>query len=105
MHIIRRDWATLGPKLQGKLHIYVGEMDNYCLPNAISRLRHIQMFGPRMVQRIMANHPAGVDLPSRRPGSAIPSGLPERSYTGGGQSCTMVSVPDSSSITAPARSS
>lgn len=35
MHILRRDWATLGPKLQGKLHIYVGDMDNYYLNNAV----------------------------------------------------------------------
>lgn len=104
-HILRRDWATLGPKLEGKLHIYVGEMDNYYLnnavylaeeflesttdpyyageitygardehcwngdptqPNAISRLRYIQMFAPRMVERIMANHPPGADLTSWR---------------------------------------
>jgi hypothetical protein len=35
MHILRRDWATLGPKLKGKLHIYVGDMDNYYLNNAV----------------------------------------------------------------------
>lgn len=35
MHIVRRDWATLGPKLRGKLNIYVGEMDNYYLNNAV----------------------------------------------------------------------
>jgi len=34
-HILRRDWATLGPKLRGKLHIYVGDMDNYYLNNAV----------------------------------------------------------------------
>jgi hypothetical protein len=34
-HIIRRDWATLGPKLEGKLHIYTGDMDNYYLNNAV----------------------------------------------------------------------
>jgi hypothetical protein len=33
--ILRRDWATLGPKLRGKLHIYVGEADNYFLNNAV----------------------------------------------------------------------
>jgi hypothetical protein len=104
-HILRRDWATLGSKLEGKLHIYVGEMDNYYLnnavylaedflesttdpyyggefaygardehcwngdptqPNAVSRLRYIQMFAPRMVERIMANHPPGADLTSWR---------------------------------------
>jgi hypothetical protein len=34
-HILQRDWATLGPRLQGKIHIYVGDMDNYYLNNAV----------------------------------------------------------------------
>ncbi len=34
-HILERDWATLGPKLRGKLHIYCGDMDNYYLNNAV----------------------------------------------------------------------
>jgi len=34
-HILERDWATLGPKLKGKIHIYVGEMDNSYLNNAV----------------------------------------------------------------------
>jgi hypothetical protein len=34
-YIMRRDWKKLGPKLQGKLHIYVGEGDNYYLNNAV----------------------------------------------------------------------
>ena len=34
-NILRRDWATLGPKLRGKLRIYVGDMDNYYLNNAV----------------------------------------------------------------------
>ncbi|MGI9518125.1 MAG: alpha/beta hydrolase-fold protein [Pirellulaceae bacterium] len=34
-HILQRDWATLGPKLEGKIHIYVGDMDNYYLNNAV----------------------------------------------------------------------
>jgi len=35
VHILRRDWETLGPKLAGKLHVYVGDMDNYYLNNAV----------------------------------------------------------------------
>jgi hypothetical protein len=35
VHILRRDWATLGPRLEGKLHIYTGDMDNYYLNNAV----------------------------------------------------------------------
>jgi hypothetical protein len=34
-HILRRDWATLGPKVHDKLNIYVGDMDNYYLNNAV----------------------------------------------------------------------
>ncbi|MDA0681114.1 MAG: hypothetical protein O2880_12355 [Proteobacteria bacterium] len=34
-HILERDWDTLGPKLEGKLHVFVGDMDNYHLNNAV----------------------------------------------------------------------
>ena len=34
-HILERDWKTLGPKLEGKIHIYCGDMDNYYLNNAV----------------------------------------------------------------------
>ena len=34
-YILRRDWKTLGPKLRGKLRLYVGDMDNYYLNNAV----------------------------------------------------------------------
>ena len=33
-HILQRDWATLGPKLVGKLHIAMGTMDTYFLDEA-----------------------------------------------------------------------
>jgi hypothetical protein len=36
VHILKRDWNKgLGRKLEGKLHIYVGDMDNYYLNNAV----------------------------------------------------------------------
>ena len=34
-YILKRDWAKLGSKLEGKIHIYVGEADNYFLNNAV----------------------------------------------------------------------
>lgn len=35
-YILRRDWNRgLGKKLQGKIHLYVGDMDNYYLNNAV----------------------------------------------------------------------
>jgi hypothetical protein len=37
-YILERDWKTLGPKLQGKIHIYCGDMDNYYLNNAVYQM-------------------------------------------------------------------
>ncbi len=33
--MLQRDWMTLGPKLQGKLHLYVGSDDTYFLNDAV----------------------------------------------------------------------
>lgn len=99
--ILRRDWETLGPRLEGKLHIYVGDMDNYYLnnavylaedflesttdphyggevaygdraehcwngdptrPNALSRLRYVQMHAWKILERIDESAPAGADM-------------------------------------------
>ena len=104
-YILRRDWATIGPKLRGKLHIYVGDMDNYYLNNAVylteeflesttnpyydgvvdygdraehcwngdhtrsnalSRLRYVQMYIPRILERIRESAPPGADVTSWR---------------------------------------
>ena len=35
LHVLKRDWNKLGPKLTGKIHIYCGDMDNYYLNNAV----------------------------------------------------------------------
>lgn len=35
VHIIKRDWSKIGNSLAGKIHIYVGDMDNYYLNNAV----------------------------------------------------------------------
>jgi len=34
-YIMHRDWAKLGPKLRGKVHIYCGDMDTYYLNDAV----------------------------------------------------------------------
>ncbi len=34
-HIIERDWPKIGRKLEGKIHIYVGDMDTFYLNNAV----------------------------------------------------------------------
>ncbi len=37
-HILETNWATLGPKLEGKIHIYVGSDDTYMLNDAVYRM-------------------------------------------------------------------
>lgn len=37
--ILQRDWPTLGPKLEGKLHFAVGDGDTYFLNNAVHMLQ------------------------------------------------------------------
>jgi Putative esterase len=37
--IMQRDWKTLGPKLAGKLHLYVGEADTFYLDRAVHLLK------------------------------------------------------------------
>lgn len=34
-YVLRTQWAELGPRLEGKIHIYCGDMDNYYLNNAV----------------------------------------------------------------------
>ena len=38
LHYLQRNWARVGPKLVGKLHIYTGDMDTYYLNNAVRKL-------------------------------------------------------------------
>ena len=38
--ILKRDWPTLGPKLEGKLHLAVGDGDTYFLNNAVHLLQN-----------------------------------------------------------------
>jgi hypothetical protein len=37
--IMQRDWKTLGPKLAGKMHFYVGEADTFFLDRAVHQLK------------------------------------------------------------------
>ena len=39
--ILKRDWSVLGPKLEGKLHIYVGSADTYFLNDAVYYLEDV----------------------------------------------------------------
>src|SRR5947207_10111661 len=37
--LLKERWPTLGPKLQGKLHIYVGTLDTFRLEGAVELLK------------------------------------------------------------------
>ena len=37
-HILERDWEVLGPKVKGKIHIYMGDTDTYYLEEATRQL-------------------------------------------------------------------
>jgi Putative esterase len=39
-YYLKRNWSWLGPKLEGKLHIYVGDMDSYYLNLAVYDLQN-----------------------------------------------------------------
>jgi len=39
-YYLETNWSTIGPKLEGKLHIYTGEMDTYYLNNAVVLLEN-----------------------------------------------------------------
>lgn len=39
--VIQKNWSTLGPKLAGKIHVYVGSADTYFLNNAVYYLEDV----------------------------------------------------------------
>jgi hypothetical protein len=39
-YYLQQNWSTLGPKLEGKLHVYVGDMDSYYLNLAVYDLQN-----------------------------------------------------------------
>ncbi len=39
--LLKRNWATLGPKLAGKIHVYVGSADTYFLNDAVYYLEDV----------------------------------------------------------------
>jgi hypothetical protein len=70
-YIIRTNWATLGPKVAGKLHIYIGDMDSYYLNDAVEKLNEFlskaenPKFAGEVVFQRRAPHcwgPRGADL-------------------------------------------
>ncbi len=92
-YILESNWAALGPRLAGKLHVYVGDMDSFYLNNAVQMLddflsktsappcgcevayqrRAPHCWGPgsaeliqKMTGQVEKNAPSGADLSSWR---------------------------------------
>jgi enterochelin esterase-like enzyme len=70
-NILRTNWATLGPKVANKLHVYVGDMDSYYLNDAVEKLNEFlskadnPKFGGEVVFQRRAPHcwgPRGSEL-------------------------------------------
>jgi hypothetical protein len=38
-HTLQSRWSELAPLLAGKIHVYVGDADEYFLDNAVARLK------------------------------------------------------------------
>ena len=38
LHILQTNWTVLGPKVENKLNVYVGDMDSFYLNNAVEKL-------------------------------------------------------------------
>ncbi len=76
-YILERDWAKLGPKLEGKIHVYVGDMDTYYLNNAVYLLEDflesttdpyyngVIEYGDRQVHCWTGNNPEGRSVHQR----------------------------------------
>ena len=75
--IMQRDWKTLGPKLQGKLHVMVGTADTFFLDGAVHLMQHALEAHHRAALRRhlrlrrrptpLLHRPPGQHHPRRRP--------------------------------------
>ena len=90
-HILERDWPRIGKNLEGKINLYVGDMDNYYLNNAVYLMEDFleKTKDPVLRRRGQVRRPRRALL-ERRPQAAqrhLPASLPpdvrrRRSSTG-----------------------
>jgi hypothetical protein len=77
-YIMKRDWATLGPKLAGKLNFAVGDMDTWYLNNAV-HLAESVLTSPKLFPPANATFKYGPLQPHCYQGIALDSPAIERS--------------------------
>ena len=54
--VLERNWQTLGPKLNGKLHVITGEMDTFYLEGAVKLLKEsLTKLGSDAIVEIVPN--------------------------------------------------
>ena len=63
IHIIERDWETLGPKLQGKLNIFVGGSDSFYLVNAVMDAQEVLTSLGSDAKIVIGAHDGKVSVP------------------------------------------
>jgi len=77
-YIMKRDWATLGPKLAGKLRFAVGDMDTWYLNNAV-HLTEAVLTDPKLFPPAKATFKYGPLQPHCYQGMALDAPAIERS--------------------------
>jgi hypothetical protein len=61
--VLERHWATLGPKLAGKLHVFTGDQDTFYLEGAVALLKEsLENLGSDAVVEIHAGKDHGTLL-------------------------------------------
>ena len=65
-HIVERDWKTLGPKLVGKLHIFMGDQDTFLLEEATFKLQEFLESTKEPVLRAAASRSANASRTATR---------------------------------------
>ena len=72
--ILERDWATLGPKVRGKIDIYVGDMDTWYLNNAVYPMEAFlkKAANPSADAVVEDRRPRRALLERARPGLLVP---------------------------------
>jgi enterochelin esterase-like enzyme len=59
-HILEKNWKTLGPKLNGKLHVYMGDEDSFYLEGAVVLLKQaLKQLGSDALVEIFPNRNHG----------------------------------------------
>ena len=74
--VLERNWETLGPKLKGKLHVYMGDQDTFYLEGATRLLKEsqaklksdakVELFPGNDHSSLMREREAGPARPHRR---------------------------------------